>query len=322
MVAIHSRVLGPAVGGCRMQAYPSLDAAVEDVLRLSGAMTLKCAAAGVPFGGAKSVIAVLDGAVPVGAARRDVLLDHADLINAFDGSYWSGPDIGTGPQDMLVMREVTPYSFCLPEANGGSGSSGGPTAVGVLAAVRAGARHVFGDAGVAGRRVVVAGYGSVGTHLATALAAAGADVIVSDVDESRKAAAQEAGLGWADPDKALTVTADVVMPSAVGGVLNPETVLLLDTALVVGPANNQLSDDAVAEQLAARGITWVPDFVASAGGIIFTLGREVERLGADAALEKVRAIEQTVSEVLAAATANGTTPLHEATALAQRRLAA
>ncbi|PRY34547.1 Glu/Leu/Phe/Val dehydrogenase dimerization domain-containing protein [Umezawaea tangerina] len=320
MVAVHSRVLGPAVGGCRMKAYPDLGAAVDDVLRLSRAMTDKCAVAGVPFGGAKSVIALEEGTVLTPELRHDVLLDHADLIDSFDGSYLAGPDVGTGPEDMLVLRGVTPHAFCLPEAHGGTGSSSGPTAVGVHAAMVAAAGAVFGSTDLARRRVVIAGFGSVGTLLAASLAKAGARVVVSDVDGSRRRAAGEQGLEWVDPDRALSTSADIVVPAAVGGVLDPDSVARLDTALVVGPANNQLTDDSVAADLAGRGITWVPDYVASAGGIVYTLGREFDGLSHDAAIERVKTIGATVEQILTAAAEAGTTPLHEATELAARRL--
>lgn len=320
MVAIHSRVLGPAVGGCRMKAYSSLDAAVDDVLRLSRAMTDKCAVAGVPFGGGKSVIALEAGAVLTPEQRRDVLLDHADLIASLGGSYLAGPDVGTGPADMLVLREGTPHAFCLPESHGGTGSSSGPTAVGVHAAMTAAAGAVFGSTDLARRRVVIAGFGSVGTILAASLSKAGARVVVSDVDESRRRAADDQCLEWVDPDVALSTAADIVVPAAVGGVLDADSVARLDTTLVIGPANNQLADDSVAADLAARGITWVPDHVASAGGIVYTLGREFEGLSHDAAIERVRTIGATVTQILAAAAGAGTTPLHEAAALAARRL--
>ncbi|MFG1641261.1 Glu/Leu/Phe/Val dehydrogenase dimerization domain-containing protein [Amycolatopsis sp. NPDC049252] len=314
MVAIHSSALGPAVGGCRFRAYPGLTEAVEDVLRLSAAMTAKCAVAGLAFGGAKSVIALEPGRVLSPAERRDVLLDHAELIASFDGAYLAGPDVGTGPADMLVLREVTPHAYCTPEAAGGTGSSSGPTAVGVLAALRA----ASGTPSMAGRRVVISGYGSVGAHLAASLQAEGASVVVSDIDPAKRAEAR--GFEWVPPEKALTLTADVVIPAAVGGVLTPETVARLDTPLVVGPANNQLSDDAVADALAARGVLWVPDYVASAGGIVYTLSREAEGLDHAAALARVEAIEETVADILASARSHSTTPLREAAALADRRL--
>ncbi|MFD9737169.1 Glu/Leu/Phe/Val dehydrogenase dimerization domain-containing protein [Umezawaea sp. NPDC059074] len=318
MVAVHSRALGPAVGGTRLKAYPDLDAAVHDVLRLSRAMTDKCAVAGVRFGGGKSVIALAEGEVLTAARRRDVLLDHADLIASFDGGYRTGPDVGTGPEDMLVLREITPYSSCLPESHGGVGSSSAPTAVGVLASLRAAARQVFGSADVTGKRVVIAGFGSVGEHLAAGLT--GADVTVSDIDPRRERLARDLGYGWVAPEKALATPADILVPAAVGGVLAADTDL--GASLVVGPANNQLTDDAVAADLAARGVTWVPDFVASAGGIVYVLAREVDGLSHEAALARVEAIGETVAAILAAATAAGTTPLREATALAARRLAA
>ncbi|WP_328644336.1 Glu/Leu/Phe/Val dehydrogenase [Amycolatopsis sp. NBC_00348] len=316
MVAIHSSVLGPAVGGCRLKAYPSLTDAVDDVLRLSAAMTAKCAVAGLDFGGAKSVIALEPGRVLSPAERRDVLLDHAELIASFDGAYLAGPDVGTGPADMLVLREVSPHAFCTPESAGGTGSSSGPTALGVLAALRA----ASGTRSMAGRRVVISGYGAVGAHLAASLQATGASVVVSDVDPAKRAEARD--FEWVPPEKALTLTADVVIPAAVGGVLSPESVARLDTPLVVGPANNQLTDDAVADALAARGVLWVPDYVASAGGILYTLSREAEGLDHDAALARVESIEGTVEGILTAARAHSTTPLREAAALAERRLTA
>jgi glutamate dehydrogenase/leucine dehydrogenase len=160
----------------------------------------------------------------------------------------------------------------------------------------------------------------VGAHLAASLHAAGADVVVSDIDPAKRADAEKQGLTWVEPAKALTLTADVVIPAAVGGVLDPETVARLDTPLVVGPANNQLTDDTVADALAARGVLWIPDYVASAGGILYTLSREAEGLGHEAALARVETIEQTVAGLLAAAEAHATTPLREAAALAGRRL--
>jgi leucine dehydrogenase len=299
-----------------MKAYANLDQAVGDVLRLSAAMTAKCAVAGLAFGGGKSVIALAPGQALTPEERRAVLLDHADLVAELDGRYRAGPDVGTGPADMLVLREASPYAFCVPESAGGTGSSSGPTALGVLAALRA-----AGPADLAGRRVVISGYGAVGAHLAAHLRTAGAEVVVSDVDPAKRAAAEAAGLGWAEPEKALVLPADVLIPAAVGGVLDPETAARLEVPLVVGPANNQLTDATVADDLAARGIRWIPDYVASAGGILYTLSREADGLDHNAALARVEAIEQTVTDLLRAAEANGTTPLREADALVRARLA-
>ncbi|WP_176959918.1 Glu/Leu/Phe/Val dehydrogenase [Lentzea jiangxiensis] len=290
MVAVHSTEAGPAVGGCRMKAYGHITDAVTDVLRLSKAMTLKCAAAGIPHGGAKSVIVAGRELTP--DLRRAVLLDHAELIDEFGGAYRAGPDVGTGPDDMAVFRELTPYAYCLPEAQGGTGSSSGPTARGVLAALRAASRHTFGTDDLTGRKVVISGFGSVGELIAKGIE--GADITVSDVDESRRTDEY----GWVHPDEAYEVEADVLVPAAVGGVLSPETVRRLGVKLIVGPANNQLTDDGVADLLAERGIVWVPDHVASAGGVIYTLAREDDGADHEAALKRVDGIEKTVERLL------------------------
>lgn len=320
VIAIHSRALGPAVGGCRLRRYPDWPAGLTDALRLSEAMTYKCAAAGLSFGGGKSVI-VLDERVELTAAlRAAALADIGEFVATFDGGYLTGPDVGTGPDDMAVLRRHTPHVFCLPEEQGGTGSSSGPTAIGVLAALRAGARQVFGTESVAGRTVVVVGFGSVGGRIAAGLAAGGAHVLVSDVDRVKREIAIGQGLAWLEPDQAMTAPADILVPAAIGGVLDAHIVPALRAPLVVGPANNQLTDDAVADALAGRGITWIPDFVASAGGVVYTLGREIEALTHDTAVKRVEDIGNTVRDLLVRAETNRSTPLGEALDLARRRL--
>ncbi|WP_405649527.1 Glu/Leu/Phe/Val dehydrogenase dimerization domain-containing protein [Streptomyces sp. NBC_00019] len=317
IVAIHSRALGPAVGGCRMRRYDSWRDGLADALRLSEAMTFKCAVSGLDFGGGKSVV-VLDGgerAEPAPELRAAALADLGEFIASFDGTYRAGPDVGTSPTDMVALRGSTPYVYCLPEEHGGTGDSGVPTAIGVLAALRAGAEHVFGAASFADRTVVVSGFGSVGSRVAAGLAADGARVLVSDVDGTKRDAARRSGFGWVEPGDVLGTAADVLVPAAVGGVLAPETAARLDVRLVVGPANNQLTDDTVADALAARGIVWVPDFVASAGGVVYTLGRESDGLDHDAAVRRVEGIADTVRLLL-----KGENPLREAKALAARRI--
>ncbi|QFU93232.1 Glu/Leu/Phe/Val dehydrogenase dimerization domain-containing protein [Amycolatopsis sp. YIM 10] len=316
-VAAHSRSLGPAIGGCRLRHYPDWRDGLADALRLAKAMTLKCAVAGVPFGGGKSVVGLPATTSP--ELRLAALEDLGELIGSLGGSYIPGPDVGTGPADMLILRRHAAQVFCLPATHGGVGSSSGPTAVGVLAALRAGARHVFGSASVTGRKVVISGFGAVGSALAASLAADGAVVVVSDVDDAARAHAQELGYGWVHPEDAPAEPADIFVPAAVGGVLTPSVISLLTAPLIVGPANNQLTEDSVAHRLDSQGFTWIPDFVASAGGIIYTLAREIRGLSHDRATAEVGGIEQTTDLLLTRARANGTTPLAEAIALADTR---
>ncbi|MGO4649931.1 Glu/Leu/Phe/Val dehydrogenase dimerization domain-containing protein [Nocardia sp. 2YAB30] len=321
IVAIHSRVLGPAVGGCRLRRYDTWQDGLADALRLSEAMTYKAAVAGLDFGGGKSVIA-LDPETELTADLREAALsDLGELIASLQGGYRTGPDIGTGPEDMVVLRRLSPWAYCARPEHGGTGDSGRPTATGVLAAMHAGARHVFGDESCTDRTVVISGFGSVGSGIAASLAAEGAHVVVSDVEPSRKDAALACGYEWIEPDQALFVPSDILVPAAVGGVLSTTTVPRLTARLVVGPANNQLAAESVADALAERGIVWIPDYVASAGGIVYALSRESENQSHDAAQERVEGIGDTVSHILDLAHSTGLTPMQAALQIAEHRLA-
>lgn len=313
--------MGPAIGGCRLRRYDTWREGLTDALCLSEAMTYKAAVAGLDFGGGKSVIALGKNTELTPDLRQAALQDLGELVASFGGSYRAGPDMGTGPEDMVVLRRFSPYAYCVPEEHGGTGSSSGPTALGVLAALHAGAQHVFGDSSCAGRTVVISGFGSVGSDIASNLAAEGADVVVSDVQQSRKDVALASGYGWAEPNQALFVPADVLVPAAVGGVLDKAVVSRLGARLIVGPANNQLTEDTVADALANRGIVWVPDYVSSAGGITYTLSRETENYSHEAAQERVMGIGDTVSRILVLACSAGVTPLRAAKQIAEHRLA-
>jgi len=319
-VAVHSTVRGPGLGGCRMWRYGDSAAGVADALRLSRAMTYKAACAGLPLGGGKGVIMLRDGA-PQGRARRDVLLDFGETVDAVRGAYNTAEDVGTSSRDMTVIAEATSHVSGLAQARGGSGDPSPYTALGVEAAVLASCERAFGDTSLKGRTVSVVGLGSVGLRLARLVAKRGAKLVVADIDQRKKADAEKLGARWMAPDKALVAEADVLAPCALGGVLNEDTVPRLQAPVIVGAANNQLADDAVADDLAARGILWAPDFVANAGGII-NIAVELEPTGYDpkVARGRVREIGDTLRAIFDAA-AGGVTPLAAALELARQRLA-
>jgi leucine dehydrogenase len=319
-VAVHSTVRGPSLGGCRMWRYDDSAAGLADALRLSRAMTYKAACAGLPLGGGKGVIMLHDGA-PQGRARRDVLLDFGETVDAVRGAYITAEDVGTSSRDMTVIAEATKHVSGLAQSRGGSGDPSPYTALGVQAAVLASCERAFGDTSLNGRSVAVVGLGSVGLRLAKLLARRGAKLVVADIDQRKRAEADKIGARWAAPDKALTAAVDVLAPCALGGVLNDETVPRIQAPVIAGAANNQLADEAVADELARRGILWAPDFVANAGGII-NIAVELEPAGYDAKLarRRVQEIGDTLRAIYDSA-AGGTTPLTAANELARRRLA-
>lgn len=315
-IAVHSTARGMAIGGCRLKHYAGWRDGVADALRLAESMTYKTALAGLDHGGGKTVVALPTAAPLAPDEKRAVLLDVGDAVESLGGRYGTGPDVGTGPADMVTIAERTRWVFCRPAEHGGSGDSSGPTAEGVLAALAALCAHRFGSADMAGLRVTLIGLGHVGTHLAKALAGAGAVLTVTDVDPGRRALADAVGAAWVAPEEAATAPADVVVPAALGGLLTPDLIPRLRCAAIAGPANNQLADERVADLLHERGVLWVPDPVVSAGGAIYGTGVELRGLTPEAALAEVRGIGATVTRLLGA----GTSPHAAAKSLAAERL--
>ncbi|HKH16957.1 MAG TPA: Glu/Leu/Phe/Val dehydrogenase dimerization domain-containing protein [Solirubrobacteraceae bacterium] len=322
IIAVHSTKLGPALGGCRMTTYGHPGSAVADALRLSAGMTFKAAVAGVGLGGGKGVICVEPGAELTHELRDAMLLDFADAVELIGGRYITAEDVGTAPTDMRLIASRTDHVVGLPESLGGLGDPSPYTALGVHAAIRACVAHRFGSADLAGRSAAVVGAGHVGDQLARMLAADDARVIVSDIDERKRALAEELdGAAWMSPEQALLAEVDVLAPCALGGVLDEATVPALRARIVCGAANNQLAHDALAEDLARRGILYAPDFVANAGGLVL-VGAELAGADRDGARSAIRGIEDVMEGILGVAEQHATTPLAAAYEIAQERLAA
>jgi leucine dehydrogenase len=293
---------------------------VMDAVRLARAMTFKSAVADLPLGGGKGVIMLPAGTPPpAGEARRAVLLDFADTVDALDGAYLTAEDVGTSEPDMRVIAEGTPHVTGLPD---GSGDPSPWTAIGVEAAIRVACERRFGTDSLDGRTVSVVGLGHVGGPLAESLASGGARLVVTDIDERRRELAHQIGAEWTDGASALTAEVDVLAPCALGGVLDDLTVPELRCAVIAGAANNQLAHEGIDRVLAERGILWVPDFVANAGGVI-NIAVEFEDGGysRERADARVRGVGDAVRTILDHAEATGATPLAAALEIARRRVA-
>ena len=322
IVAVHSTRLGQALGGARLWRYGHWTDALADALRLSQAMTMKNAAAGLARGGGKSVICIPPGVTLDDVARRDAMLDLGDAVESLDGAYMTAEDVGTSAELMAAVAERTKHVCGLPPEQGGVGEPADATAAGVHASILATLDHVFGVSDPAGRHFVVAGLGQVGGRLARSLAAAGAKLTVTDVAESKRELARELGATWVEPGEAHLVEADVFVPCGLGGVLTREVVDALRVRAVVGAANNQLASRDVASRLTERRIVWAPDFVVNAGGVIYldvASAPDADQAALDA---RIAGIGDTVASVLRAADEHGTTSLAAAERLARQRLEA
>ena len=265
IIAIHSTALGPALGGARFFAYADEEAALFDVLRLSKAMSHKAAAAGLDLGGGKAVI-IGD---PNEIKTERLLRAYARVVDSLGGRYITAEDVGTTTTDMAMIRRETEHVAGLPITHNGSGDPSPATARGVMAAIGAVAERLWGNDDISGRHFAVQGVGKVGTSLVERLTKEGATVTVTDVNDAALAHVQrEYDATVVAPSEIFDVECDVFAPCAMGGALNEQTIRRLRCEAVVGSANNQLATPLDAQRLMDRGITYAPDFVVNAGGII------------------------------------------------------
>jgi leucine dehydrogenase len=322
IISLDSTQLGPAIGGCRVKPYASWQDGLNDALRLSAAMTAKAALADMPYGGGKTVVALSPGTAAhyIGARRGDLLADIGEIIESLSGRYITGPDVGTSPDDMTVIGQHTSHVLCRSASAGGSGDSSAPTAAGVLACIAAIRERIFGGRPARELIFAIQGLGHVGSLIADDLAKQGARLLVADPEQGRRQLSSRWGVRTTSPEELLTSQADILVPAALGGILTPQVVPALRCRAIVGPANNQLSDDSVADLLHARDITWAPDPVVSAGGIVGSVAREINRLTEPEVEKRLTAIGDRLGIILDESARSGLPPLDVARRQVRERL--
>lgn len=327
VIALHSTALGPALGGTRMNAFaqsPSPRAAAyADALRLSHAMTLKNALAGLHHGGGKAVI-ICDPK----NATREIFHAYGKFVSQLGGDYVTAGDVGVSVQDMDVIGEVCRWTTGRSPEHGGVGDSGILTAVGVWQGMRAAADFTWGSADLAGRRVLVIGAGKVGGRLIGHLLAEGAEVaFVDPLTAEAVLAAHPQARPLAHLDQALAEEWDIVSPNAMGGLITRSLAASITTKVICGGANNQLGGAGAEEVLSERGITYAPDFMVNCGGVIqvaeeFRATSEGTAPDLDRARAQTMRVFETTQRVLERARSAGITPLTAAQAQAQAVVAA
>ena len=262
IIAVHSTVLGPALGGTRFWSYATDEEAIVDALRLARGMTYKNAVAGLNLGGGKSVI-IGDNKT---AFREMIFRAHGRFVESLGGRYITAEDVGTSTADMDYVHMETDY------VSGLAGRSGDPspvTAHGVFRAIQASAKERWGTDDLSTRTVALQGCGHVGYYLAKELHEAGAKLVVTDIDAERvKRVVNEFGARGVSSEEIYSVTADIFAPCALGAIINDKTIPQLKVEIVAGAANNQLLEERHGDELERRNIIYAPDYVANAGGVI------------------------------------------------------
>ena len=321
LIAIHSTRLGPAAGGTRMKSYPGFQAALQDVLRLSEAMTYKFAVPGIARGGGKAVINLPAPFDP--DLRRGLLRRYGSLVKQLSGLYSTGPDVGTSSDDMNIIAETgSPYVFGRTPDAGGAGDSGPITALGVFAGIQVVCERLFGNPSLENRRILVQGAGSVGRTLMDLLQHAGADVWFTDLLESVICRFRdEKGFRCVPSESVYGTECDIFSPCALGGILNAATIPQLKCKAVAGGANNQFARPEDAELLSKRGILCAPDYVINAGGAIGIPGIEALGWSKERAEKEVTgSIQRALRRIFEMSDSEGITTDVAACRLAEERL--
>ncbi len=303
IVAIHTTVLGPALGGTRIWPHASFEAGVTDALRLSRGMSFKSAIAGLALGGGKAVIM----ADPRKDKTPDMLAAYAEMLNALVGQYITAEDVGMTLADADFLAERTPN--VSGTTKGGSGNPSPFTALGTFVGLKAALQHRTGSDDLKGVRVAVQGLGSVGWALCARLHAEGAVLTVCDLDDARtERAAQEFGATIVEGQAIIAAEADIFAPCALGGVLSAQTIPLLRAKIVAGAANNQLATAADGDRLRDNGILYAPDYVINAGGVI-NVAAEIGsgRYNVDGVMDRVGRIPATLTRIFERAHQEGRT---------------
>lgn len=316
IIGVHSTVLGPSLGGCRMWKYADEAAALRDVLRLSKGMTYKAAVAGLNLGGGKAVV--------IADSRTEktprLLGSFAKAVDSLGGRYITAEDVGMSVGDIDLIRQFTRHAVGGSN-EGGSGDPSVMTAFGVFQGMKASLRFAGLGESLEGVRVAVQGVGNVGYHLCSYLSAAGAKLIITDIYPNQvERIVQEFGAEVVTPDQIYNTECEIFAPCALGAILNTRTIPQLQCKIVAGSANNQLETDADGFELVRKGIVYAPDYAINSGGLI-NVAAELEGYNQERVLGKVSQVFNTIEDVLTRSQEQGIPPHKAADALAEQRLA-
>ena len=267
--------------------------------KLSRAMSYKNAMADLDLGGGKSVI--------IGDSRTQktpaLFEAFGRAVEAVGGRYWTAEDVGVSPADLAHARTQTRYVAGLDGHPAASGDPSPVTAEGVFRGVRLCVERGL-KRDLDGVRVAIQGVGHVGGYLAHKLHAAGAKLILTDVNtETLRRVADATGAQVVAPGMIFDVDCDVFAPCAMGGAISLDTLPRIRARIIAGAANNQLADAETGREVFRRGLLYAPDYVINGGGIINVAG-EIRALDADAAFDpawvdaKLDRLALTLEEVL------------------------
>lgn len=319
IIAIHNTVLGPALGGTRMWNYATEQEALTDVLRLSRGMTFKASISGLNLGGGKAVI--------IGDAKtmksEAFMRRFGKFVDSLNGKYITAEDVNMKTADMEYIGMETKHVTGLPESLHGGGDPSPVTAYGVYLGMKAAAKKAYGNDSLTGKTIGVQGIGQVGTYLVEHLVKENANVYITDIAEDKvKALAQRLGVKTVAQDKIYDLDMDIYAPCALGATLNDDTIPRLNCRVVAGAANNQLKDEVKhGYMLIDKGITYAPDFLINAGGLINVYNEFLGNYNRARVFEQAEGIYTTCMNIFKLAEQEKINTQEAAIKLAEKRIA-
>lgn len=314
IISIHDTTLGPALGGCRFWDYQNEQEALTDVLRLSRGMTYKAAVAGLHLGGGKAVII----GNPKKLKSEAFFRAFGRFVDGLRGRYITAEDVNINVDDVAYMAQETSY------VTGVRGKSGDPspiTALGTYWGMRAAVQHKLGKNSLSGLKVAIQGCGAVGKHLAELVAADGAQLFISDIDDGKARAIAAKFHAEVCPIESIHAqNVDIFAPCALGAILNDKTIPEIKAKVIAGAANNQLADESVhGKAIMQRDILYAPDYVINAGGLI-NVYHELRGYNAEAARAQAKGIFETLTRIFAEADAEKIPTQDASNRLAEQRI--
>jgi leucine dehydrogenase len=319
IIAIHNTTLGPALGGTRMWNYATEQEAITDVLRLSRGMTFKAAITGLNLGGGKAVIFGDAKTMKTEAFMRR----FGKFVNSLGGKYITAEDVNMKTADMEYIGMETKHVTGLPESMGGSGDPSPVTAYGVYLGMKSTAKKVFGTDSLNGKKIGVQGVGQVGMHLVEYLVKEKATVSITDISEEKlKTLSGKFSVKVVGQEDIYDIDMDIYAPCALGATLNENTINRLKCSVIAGAANNQLKDETQhGYMLLDKGITYAPDFLINAGGLINVYNEYLGKYNQKRVFEQAEKIYSTNLTILNLAENEKISSQEAAIKLAEKRIA-
>ena len=285
----HSIIRGPAKGGIRY--HPDVN--LEEVMALAAWMTWKCAVVGIPFGGGKGGIACDPSKMSRAEVERLTRRYTADLIDVFGPeSDVPAPDVNTNEQTMAWIMDtysmhsrhtVTSVVTGKPLALGGSAGRREATGRGVLFVIREAAKRIGLD--LKGAKVVVQGFGNVGSVAADLLSRDGAVITgASDVQggitnpngldipsllahvAQHRPVVGFPGATPIDGKKLLELPCDILIPAALENQITHLNAGRIQARIIAEGANGPTTTQAD-KILNKAGVLVIPDILANSGGV-------------------------------------------------------